>query len=221
MAWGSIISSAAGVAGALIGKKGQEETNAANARQAALNRNFQERMSNTAVQRRMADMRQGGINPLLAGKYDASTPAGAMATFGNPGAAATAGFSQVGGTANTLATGQAQRDKMSVEEELTRNKEKITSIMADVSQSLRDHDWSSMAARFREDFSTFGAVVIEALNTGLLQLDDTVSSLKETQNSMIGTAKGVRDNLIMRLLDIIDTRWDEKQFNDMYNNQDY
>ncbi len=48
-------------AGGLGGYYGQRETNVASAQQAQKQMDFQERMSNTAVQRRMADLRKAGI----------------------------------------------------------------------------------------------------------------------------------------------------------------
>ncbi len=95
MPWGF----AGAALGAVTSAYGQSRANKQNREEAARNRQFQERMSSTAVQRRMADMKKAGINPILAAKYDASSPAGNMATMQNVGAAATEGATKGAGTA--------------------------------------------------------------------------------------------------------------------------
>jgi len=68
----------------IMGQRGAKAANAANAQMAHNQMQFQERMSRTAYQRQVADMKAAGINPMLSAKMGgASTPGGQTAVMQN------------------------------------------------------------------------------------------------------------------------------------------
>jgi len=95
MGWEQIAAAASGPIGAGIGAIGTSSANATNlqiaadtrefnSREAAIARDWQQGMSNTAYQRAMRDMKDAGLNPMLAfSQGGASSPGGATASAAN------------------------------------------------------------------------------------------------------------------------------------------
>jgi hypothetical protein len=112
--WPAIIGGAIAGYGAYRANK---ETASSTAKQMA----FQERMSNTAHQRQMADLKMAGINPMLSAKLGgASSPAGASYQASNIGSAAVEGYGKV----SSAKQAQAQTTQIKAQTALTQEQTK-------------------------------------------------------------------------------------------------
>jgi hypothetical protein len=127
--------------GAGAGLLGTFMTNRSRVAQARDQMEFQQRMSNTAYQRSMADMRKAGLNPILAAKQGgASTPAGAMANIGDYGQGMMQGVTALASAKQST-------------EQAAKIKEEVETIKQDrrIKKVLHDERWPLVAAKMGPD----------------------------------------------------------------------
>lgn len=114
MSWfESLVAPAVGLFTGMLNAQGQEEANAQNVSLARDQMAFQERMSGTAHQREVADLKAAGLNPMLSVMHGgASTPSGALAHVENVAAAGTNSASKAARSTSDLQIARAQIENL-------------------------------------------------------------------------------------------------------------
>lgn len=145
------LNTAAQYAGYESSKEGVKDTNRTNVMLAREWRDWSTEMSNTEVQRRMADLKKAGLNPMLSYMQQASTPGGSAPQVANPEAGALeAGRSLGNSAAAILQQKQVMAQTDAVEAQTRKTNAEAASVEATLPYSAANAKWQ--AESIRESF---------------------------------------------------------------------
>jgi len=164
----SIIGLGSAVAPTALSIANQQDVNKQNKTFAREQMDFQERMSNTAHQREIADLKKAGLNPILSSKYGgSSTPTGSMATMLNP---------MGDSTQNLTSTAQTLLNTTRLKNEIATMKTQQTLNQSTAQKQFQDARIQKEYADYRESPLGRSMIPISDIMGSARQLSDTISN---------------------------------------------